>query len=134
ALIDRELYVPQEWMSDPTRCQEAGIPPSRQFATKPQFARQMLARGFAAAVPARWVVGDCIYGADDLRRWLEAAGHAYVLAVPSTPAIWEQGEQILVADMVERHPELGWVRLSAGEGSQGPRRYDWAWMRLPYTS
>jgi SRSO17 transposase len=133
AFIDRELYVPQEWMDDPARCQEAGIPATRQFATKPQLARQMLARAFAAGVPARWVAGDCIYSAEDLRRWLEAEGHAYGLAVTSSHTIWEQGEQVTVAALVERHPDLGWVRLSAGEGSQGPRRYDWAWMRLPYT-
>jgi SRSO17 transposase len=131
AFIDRELYVPQEWMGDVARCQEAGIPARRQFATKPQLARHMLARAFAAGVPVRWVVGDCIYGAEDLRRWLEAEGRTYVLAVTSTHAIWEFGEQVTVAEVVERHPEVGWVRLSAGEGSQGPRRYDWAWMRLP---
>jgi SRSO17 transposase len=134
ALIDRELYIPQEWFDAPARCQEAGIPQTRAFATKPQLAQQMLQRTFAAAVPAQWVVGDCIYGSEDLRHWLEAQGHAYLFAVPSTHAIWEQGEQIGAADLVARHPELGWVRWSAGEGSQGPRRYDWSWMRLPYTS
>jgi SRSO17 transposase len=132
AFIDRELYVPQEWMGDIARCQEAGIPAHRQFATKPRLAQQVLARAFAAPLPAQWVVGDCIYGAEDLRRWLEAEGRAYVLAVASTHALWEQGEHVAVAGLVERHPELGWVRLSAGEGSQGPRRYDWAWIRLPY--
>src|SRR6185437_13400224 len=125
---------PQEWFDTPARCQEAGIPATRRFATKPQLAQHMLDRAFAAGVPARWVVGDCIYGAEDLRRWLEDEEHAYVLAVTSTHTLWEQGEQRRVAELVERHPELGWVRLSAGEGSQGPRRYDWAWMRLPSTS
>lgn len=134
ALIDRELYVPQEWFDAPSRCQEAGIPSTRAFATKPQLAQQMLARAFAAGVPAQWVVGDCIYGAEELRHWLEAQEQAYLFAVTSTHAIWEQGEQLGAADLVARHPELGWVRWSAGEGSQGPRRYDWAWMRLPYTS
>jgi SRSO17 transposase len=133
AFIDRELYIPQEWLDTPARCQEAGIPATRRFATKPQLARQMLARAFAAAVPARWVVGDGIYGAEEVRRWLEVEEHAYVLAVTSTHTLWEQGESHTVAEVVKRHPDLGWVRLSAGEGSQGPRRYDWAWMRLPYT-
>lgn len=134
ALIDRELYVPQEWFNAPPRCQEAGIPATRTFATKPQLAQQMLHRAFAAAVPARWVVGDCIYSSEDLRHWLETQERAYLFAVTSTHAVWEQGEQIGAADLVGRHPELGWVRWSAGEGSQGPRRYDWAWMRLPYTA
>jgi SRSO17 transposase len=128
------VYVPQEWIADPARCQEAGIPATRRFATKPQLAQQMLARAFAAGVPARWVVGDCISGAQDLRRWLEAEEHAYVLAVTATHAIWEHGEQRTAAELVERHPELGWVRRSAGEGSQGPRRDDGAWIRLPSTS
>jgi SRSO17 transposase len=134
AFIDRELYVPQEWFDAPARCEVAGIPSSRTFATKPQLAQQMLARAFAAAVPARWVVGDSIYGSEDLRHWLEAQGQVYLFAVTSTHAIWEQGEQIGAADLVAQHPELGWVQWSAGEGSQGPRRYDWAWIRLPYTS
>jgi hypothetical protein len=94
----------------------------------------MLERAFAAGVPARWVVGACIDGAEDLRRRLEAAGQAYVLAVTAPHTLWKKGEQRTVAELVERHPELGWVRLSAGEGSQGPRRYDWAWIRLPYPS
>jgi SRSO17 transposase len=134
AFIDRELYVPQEWFDAPARCQEAGIPSTRTFATKPQLAQQMLERAFAAAVPAQWVVGDCIYGSEDLRHRLEAQGWAYLFAVASTHAVWEQGEQIGATDLVAQHPELGWVRWSAGEGSQGPRRYDWAWMRLPYTA
>jgi SRSO17 transposase len=134
AFIDRALYVPQAWVDAPARCEAAGIPLRRAFATKPQLAQQMLERTLAAGVPAQWVVGDCIYGAEDLRHWLEAQGQAYLFAVASTHAIWEQGEQLGVADLVTQHPELGWVRWSAGEGSQGPRRYDWAWIRLPYTT
>jgi SRSO17 transposase len=134
AFMDRELYVPQEWFDAPARSQEAGIPATRTFATKPQLAQHMLARAFAAAVPAQWVVGDCLYGCEDLRHWLEVQEKAYLFAVTCTHAVWEQGEQIGAADLVAQHSELGWVRWSAGEGSQGPRRYDWAWIRLPYTS
>ena len=86
AFIDRELYLPQEWLDQPARCREAGIPKTRPFATKPQLAQQMLERTFAAAVPVRWVVGDCIYGSEDLRHWLEAQGQPDMVAVPSTHA------------------------------------------------
>ncbi len=52
-LMDRELYLPQEWTQDPDRCARAGIPAGRAFATKPVLARQMLARTMAAGVPRR---------------------------------------------------------------------------------
>ena len=29
-------------------------------------------------------------------------------------------------------PEDGWQRLEVGDGSKGPRVYDWACARLPY--
>src|SRR5215469_15848845 len=79
--LDRELYLPQEWADDAERRQEAGVPETIVFATKPALARQMLARAFAAAVPAAWVTGDELYGNDGaLRRWLEGEGRPYVLA------------------------------------------------------
>jgi hypothetical protein len=54
----------------------------------------MLARAFAAAVPAAWVTGDEIYGTDpDLRRWLERADHPYVLAVSCSHPVWHEGQQ-----------------------------------------
>ena len=76
-LLDRELYLPKERTDDPERCRQAGIPEERRFATKPQLARQMLARAFAAGVPAQWVTGDSVYGDDRrLRLWLEAQPQA----------------------------------------------------------
>ena len=68
------------------------MPPEVEFATKPGLARRMLERAFAAAVPAAWVTGDEVYGDDgDLRRWLEDAGHAYVLAVSCHHPVWQAG-------------------------------------------
>ena len=55
ALIDRELYLPQSWISDPVRCRAAGIPADAGFATKPALARQMIGRAAAAGVPFAWV-------------------------------------------------------------------------------
>ena len=40
ALIDRELYLPRSWTSDPARCAAAGIPGDVAFATKPELARR----------------------------------------------------------------------------------------------
>jgi SRSO17 transposase len=40
------------------------------FATKGELARAMLAGALAAGVRAQWVVGDTIYGSNELRTWL----------------------------------------------------------------
>src|SRR5215213_9501745 len=60
-----------------------------------ELAQAMLARAFAAEVPAAWVTGDEIYGNDGgLRRWLEAQNPPYVLAVARSHAVWQDGVQV----------------------------------------
>jgi len=118
AFIDRALYLPQEWAEDRERRGEAGIPEETQFATKIALAQELLARAFAAGVPARWVVGDAFYGrSHELRAWLEEQGRAYVLMVPKTNAVEYQGRRARVE-------QLG-ARLPAG-GADGP----WACLAL----
>jgi SRSO17 transposase len=134
AFIDRALYLPDEWMGDAARREEAHIPAGVGFATKGELARDLLTRAFAAGAPAQWVVGDTVYSADELRRWLEGEGRHYVLAVPQTHAIWTRGHQRTVEQLVADLPADAWARLSAGEGSQGPRWYDWACLALPYVA
>jgi SRSO17 transposase len=130
-LLDRELYLPQDWTGDRQRCRQAGIPEDRRFATKPQLAQQMLARAFAAGVPAKWVTGDSVYGDDRrLRLWLEAQPHAYVLAVSGKEYLWLGWQQRQVNTLLATLPEDGWTRLSAGDGAKGPRWYDWRWLPL----
>jgi SRSO17 transposase len=131
AFIDRALYLPQEWTQDRVRCREAGIPDAVAFATKGDLAQQMLTRAFAAGVPAEWVVGDTVYGYEELRLWLEAQQKHYVLAVPETHQVWRQGHPQPVGLLAALLPEEAWVVLSAGEGSKGPRLYEWAWLQLP---
>ncbi|HXH09112.1 MAG TPA: IS701 family transposase [Alphaproteobacteria bacterium] len=131
ALLDRELYLPQEWLNDRERCRRAGIPEARRFATKPQLARQMLERARAAGVPAKWVTGDSVYGDDRrLRMWLEARPQAYVLAVSGKEYVWLGWQQRQVKTILAALPAEGWTRLSAGDGAKGPRWYDWCWLPL----
>jgi SRSO17 transposase len=87
-LVDRELYLPAEWASDRDRRQEAGIPADVAFATKPELARQMLGRLWAAGLPAAWVTGDEVYGGSGpLRRWLEQHRQPYVLTLACTDGV-----------------------------------------------
>ena len=131
ALIDRALYLPEAWATDRERRAAAAVPETVEFATKSALAQTLLARAFAAELPTAWVVADTVYGGEDLRRWLEEQDRRYVLAVPCTHAIWSVGEPIEAQTLAAELPETAWTRLSAGEGSQGPRWYDWACLALP---
>jgi SRSO17 transposase len=131
SLLDRELYLPQEWTDDRNRCRPAGIPEDKRFATKPQLARQMVQRVFATGVPAKWVTGDSVYGDDRrLRLWLETQPQADVLAVSGKEYVWLGWQQRQVKMVLAALPEEGWTRLSAGDGTKGPRWYDWRWLPL----
>jgi SRSO17 transposase len=131
AFLDRALYLPQEWADDAARRTEAGVPESVQFATKPELARQLLERAFAAGVPAGWVTGDTVYGDDPaLARWLEEGGRAYVLGVSANHCLWHEGIQQRVDAIVAALPPTAWTTLSAGTGTTGERLFDWTCWRL----
>ncbi len=139
AFIDRELYLPEEWAKDEERRERAGVPDQIEMRTKPELAREMLKRALDAGVEAAWVVADSVYG--DTRRlgmFLEEREQPYVLALSGKAHVWAGFQQHRVSKVLEalrkgelpsREDEEGWRRLSAGDGSKGPRLYDW--LRLP---
>ena len=129
ALIDRELYLPGSWIADPGRCRAAGIPEGTAFATKPALARRMLARTLDACVPAGWVAGDEVYGADPgLRSDLEKRETGYVLAVACRHKFSAGLRTFRADELARRLPRPAWQRYSAGAGAKGHRYYDWAWV------
>ena len=135
AFLDRELYLPQVWAEDGERRREAGVPEGVSFRTKGQLARVMIARAVASAVPFGWVAGDTVYGNDGkLRRWLEGQGIPYVLAVKNNETLGVGTESglapVAARQLAQQIPDDQWERLSAGEGSKGPRLYDWGWVLL----
>src|SRR5262249_18318819 len=113
-LLDRELYLPQEGTEDPQRCESAGIPKDRVFATKPQLARVMLQRAFDAGVSFEYVTGDSVYGDDvELRSFLEQRKQPYVLARSSDEYVWIGHKQRSIAAIAAQKSEADWVQLSA---------------------
>ncbi len=134
--LDRTLFVPREWTEDTKRREKAGVPEGLTYRTKPELALEMVQRALDAGVPAAWVVGDEVYGSDGkLRRALEERGQAYVLAVRSnqTTTTWPPygpPGQLRVGDLAVSLGDEGWHKLSCGEGAQGPRIYDWAFLPL----
>jgi SRSO17 transposase len=133
ALLDRRLYLPQEWAQDAGRRKAAGVPETVTFATKPELAQAMLAAAWKLGAPGRWVTGDAVYGSDPgFRRAVEAHRWGYVLAVRKTEPLWQAGTEGVrltpVALTAAGLAATAWQRLSAGDGAKGPRLYDWAWV------
>jgi hypothetical protein len=131
ALIDRELYLPKAWAGDAERREQAGVSAEVKFATKPALAAAMITRALDAGIGARWVAGDEVYGGDPtLRQSLEDRGVGYVLAVACSHPVHTQAGKLRADALTARLPRRAWQRLSAGDGSKGPRFYDWAWVSI----
>ena len=123
ALIDRALYLPADWAKDEQRRREARIPGDVVFTTKPKLGLAMLERARQAGIRFAWITGDSVYGADHtIRRWAERHRRGYVLAVTSKQYLGQRP----VTSWIKRLPRKAWQRLSAGDGTKGPRLYDWA--------
>jgi SRSO17 transposase len=132
-LIDCALYLPKEWIDDPDRCCEAGIAETVRFQTKCELAQQMVERIWKAQISISWVVADTVYGSNlDLRTWLEAHGYWYVLAVACDEPVgirtFDGRRRLVEVREVEALllQAQDWQRLSMGDGTKGPRLFDWA--------
>ena len=135
-LLDRRIFLPEEWAADPERREEAGVPESVIFRTKPELAVDMMIGLGLARLPFKWVTGDTIYG--NSPTFVEAArllDKLYVLEVGSQMHVWlsepkEGDKPIPVGEVLAHVPAGGWRRVNVGEGSQGPRLYEFAQLEV----
>lgn len=134
AFIDRTLYLPKAWTDDPERMAAAHVPDDVDFATKPQIARAMIARAIAAKIPFCFVAADSVYGTGEIETTLRKAGKGYVLGVAANHVFHSWGKKQRVggsaAKIAHNLPKSAWRRLSAGEGTKGPRLHDWVYLEL----
>jgi SRSO17 transposase len=134
AFIDRALYLPKRWTSDPARMAKTHVPTDTAFATKPALAVQMITRAIAADVPFAWVAADSVYGVGDIEQALRRAGKGYVLGVSSNHHFGSWlGKPAVAGSAAEIAHDLDpdvWQRLSAGDGTKGARLHDWAYCEL----
>ena len=134
AFIDRALYLPKTWTSDPARMAKAHVPEGTGFATKPRLAADMVERAIAAGVPFAWVAADSVYGVGEVETALRRANKGYVLGVNATHQFHSWSAKLAVSGTAEEIAQeldaSAWQRLSAGPGTKGPRLYDWAYLEL----
>lgn len=126
AMIDRRLYMPEEWTKDELRRAAAGVPKEVKFQTKPNMGLEMLKEAYAAGFPFTWVTGDCIYGDfRDIRFWAEEVKKQYVMSVSGKEYVWIGFKQHKIGTLLKKIPEEAWFEESCGHGSKGERIYAW---------
>jgi SRSO17 transposase len=140
SLIDAELYLPQEWVKDPERCAQAGVPPERRvLKTKPTLALEIVQRARRNAVRFAWVAADGGYGQDRaLLRALDDAGEIFVVDVhrnqrifleePSLPEKAQEGvpsaTPVAVEQWVAQQPADAWEEVRVRPTSRGELRVE----------
>jgi SRSO17 transposase len=112
ACIAFDLYVPEDWLKDRSRCAAAGIPAEVEFQTKHQIALRQIDRALASGVRKHVVLADAGYGdSTPFREELTARELPYVVAVNGEPVVWPP----------ESDPQI--VPKPAGLGGRRRRRH-----------
>jgi SRSO17 transposase len=155
ALVDKRLYLPQNWTNDPSRCDAAGIPVEAQtYKSKTELALDMLENAKSLGhLRADWVTGDDAYGqSPEFRDSLDEYGFQYVLEMPKTTPVWPmitlyesdewsgqgrppvsrpvESQRKTVEERAADLPRRAWRNITVGDGSRGPRIYQFAFERV----
>ncbi|HZY87694.1 MAG TPA: IS701 family transposase [Gemmataceae bacterium] len=153
ALLDQQLYLPQEWARDPKRRRQAHVPKDIRFRTQPQLAAQLLRRTVASGgVRFDWVVADAAFGENGtFLDALDDQQQRYLLAVPSNTTVWtvDPAGQVPPPQGRGRHPTRpqrdavrsvpavaatlpaeAWQTYQLREGTTGPLVFQFAAVRV----
>jgi SRSO17 transposase len=160
ALVDKRLFLPEEWFSDACapRRTTCHVPQTLTFQRKPQLAAAMLhALRQEGLLPFKYVVADCLYGhSPDFLDAVDACvGVTTFVAIPGETRCWLQrprtedktylykGEArskrvvvdavpaaCSVATVAANLPASSWYCRKVSEGTKGPIEYAFARQRV----
>lgn len=157
ALVDKALYLPEEWTNARERCREAGVPDDVGYRSKADLALGLLRQARQLGhLPADWVTADAGYGeVPSFRDALAADDWRYVVEVPTNLTVFTQWAQTAVpawsghgrkptkpqlvagepapqnvVSVAAALPAAAWQTLTVAEGAQGPRQYQFAALRI----
>jgi len=154
ALVEGELYIPEAWFADATRCRDAGIPEGLEFRTKGEMALAMIHRLRREGLRFAHVVFDAGYGhLPWLLRALEGGRETFLAEVHSDQAIYlsdpapavpgrqsargkspgrlqAQTLPLTVTAWAAAQPASRWCRLSVRDGEKGGAVADYLKQRL----
>jgi SRSO17 transposase len=158
-LVDRQLYLPEEWFTEGYRGRRVacGVPPATPYRDRTELAWAMIAAARErAALPFAWVAGDAHFGqAPRLLDRIAAAGLGYLMEVPHPTRVWlarpptgvppptgKQGRPatrrrlapgapaaVRVDALAAQLPATAWQRALVQEGSRGPLVAELAFVR-----
>src|SRR4051794_12593633 len=127
ALVDRRLYLHEDWFTEGYRARRTrcGVPAALAFRTRTELAWAMIAglreRG---ALPFRWVTGDEHFGNTPvLLDQIAGAGLAYFMEVPHNVRAWAARPRTAVPSR-SGHRGPAPSRLRLAPGAPAPARVD----------
>jgi SRSO17 transposase len=119
-LLDRRLYLPQEWFDDAhrERWRKCGIPKETTFRTTPALGAEMIDALLATgAVPFQWVTMDEGYGrAPHLLDRIHAHGKYFFAEVPRHTRAWRFRPKVVPPGpppATGRHPTVTYLAADA---------------------
>ena len=157
--LDSRLYLPKTWFEDAAaeRWKACGIPDKVTFQTEPELAlamvQELVTRG---VVPFRWVTADEHFGQNPaFLQGIADLGKCYFAEVPSDTRAWLRMPAIEwpgpgplgrprtkarvalhaprpreVRELARQLPRHAWTRYFIKEGSKGPMRAEFAFLRV----
>jgi len=160
ALIDKRLYIPEQWFTDDysRKCEKCKLPADIKFKTKPQLAAEMLGEiAEQKQLPFRYVLADSVYATSpEFIAAVDAlVGVTYMVQMPEDALCWckhpgtmtktykyrgqERTKKILVDNT--RIPvsfkmvaagigNFFWYRRKVSEGAKGPIEYEFTKKRI----
>jgi len=90
-LLDKRLYLPQEWSSDKERREKCGVPEAIEFQTKAQLGLELIRKAQERSIPFAWIGMDSHYGQQEwLLAELESQKFLYIADIPCDTRVWLQ--------------------------------------------
>jgi SRSO17 transposase len=130
-LVDRRLYLPEDWAADSARRQRTHVPGPVTFQESWRIGLDLVAR-CGEDLRFAWVTGDDELGrCSEFRAGLRFARRRYVLDVPCNTHIRDLSEPVpegrrrqpwrRVDEWAALQPASRWQRIELPAGSKGPR-------------
>src|SRR3954447_14375008 len=131
ALVDRRLYLPQEWAADARRRRQTHVPAGVQFQESWRIGLDLIDRA-GVDLPFGWVAADDEFGrCAEFRAELRRRRLRYVLDVPCNTLIRDLGDPPAPGQRrppwrradawAQALPRGRWRKVHLGDGAKGPK-------------